>query len=280
MRTVDRSPDGPATAGASDAPRSRFRTVASETLATQVGRQLIVGILRGDFEPGEDIPSEDRLAREFGVSRPVVREAVKHLSVLGLVESRQGRQTRVAPYESWNHFAPEILSARREVGAVEDVLLELLELRRMIEVEAAALAAARATTTDLEAMDAALSVLDGSLDDPRGFAQGDIAFHDTILRATRNHLVPRLFDVLRPLLEFGREISVATRPHGPHVSQEGHRAVFEAIRAGSAVDARRRMEEHLSWTADLDFSERQTRLALDRARGGAATTRDPSTRDG
>jgi GntR family galactonate operon transcriptional repressor len=269
LTTADRNPAGSAPPETQDVPQPRFRAVASETLATQVGRQLIVGILRGDFAPGDEMPSEDRLAREFGVSRPVVREAVKHLSVLGLVESRQGRQTRVAPYEAWNHFAPEILAARREVGAVEDVLLELLELRRIIEVEAAALAASRATPDDLVAMEAALSDLDGSLEDPHRFTQGDIAFHDTILRATRNHLVPRLFDVLRPLLEFGREISVSTRPLGPRVSQDGHRAVYEAIRAGSAADARRMMEEHLSWTAHLDFSERQVRLALDRARGAA-----------
>jgi DNA-binding FadR family transcriptional regulator len=278
LSTADQEPGGSTPTATPGLPQARFRAVATETLATQVGRQLIVGILRGDFAPGDEMPSEDRLAREFGVSRPVVREAVKHLSALGLVESRQGRQTRVAPYEAWNHFAPEILSARREVGAVEDVLLELLELRRIIEVEAAALAATRATPDDLVAMEAALLDLDGSLEDAWRFTQGDIAFHDTILRATRNHLVPRLFDVLRPLLEFGREISVSTRPLGPRVSQEGHRAVFEAIRAGSAADARRMMEEHLSWTADLDFSERQVRLALDRARGVAPGRRSRTDR--
>jgi DNA-binding FadR family transcriptional regulator len=242
--------------------RPRFRSIASETLPDRISHELITGIVRGDFPSGAELPSEDQLAREFGVSRPVIREAVKHLSVLGLVESRQGRSTRVAPYEAWNHFAPELLAARRETGAVEDVLLELLELRRMIEVEAAGLAATRATPEDLVAMEAALVELDEGLDDPTRFTRGDIAFHDTILRATRNHLVPRLFQVLRPLLEFGREISVSTRPQGPRVSQAGHRAVFEAIRAGSAAEAQRLMEDHLSWTANLDFSERAIRLAL------------------
>jgi DNA-binding FadR family transcriptional regulator len=265
---ASRSPGPPGDPAGADltGARPRFRSVASETLASQVSRALMLGILRGEFPPGGEIPSEDQLAREFGVSRPVIREAVKHLSVLGLLESRQGRQTRVAPYASWNHFSPEILAARRETGAVEDVLLELLELRRMMEVESAALAAGRATRDDLEAMEVALSELDLSLDDPGRFTRGDIAFHDTILRATRNHLVPRLFDVLRPLLEFGREISVNTRPQGPKVSQAGHRAIYEAIRAGSADEARRLMQDHLSWTAHLDFSERNIRLALQEAR--------------
>jgi DNA-binding FadR family transcriptional regulator len=245
--------------------RQPFPSLASQTLASRVGRELIAGVIRGDLEPGDDLPSEDRLSHEFGVSRPVIREAIKHLSVLGLVESRQGRQTRVAPYESWNHFAPEILAVRRDTGTVEDVLLELLELRRMIEVESSALAATRATPEDIAAMETALLELDGSLDDPVRFTRADIAFHDAILRATQNHLIPRLFDVLRPLLEFGREISLSTRPAGPVVSQAGHRAAFEAIRAGSSMDARRIMEDHLSWTANLDFSERHVRLAIQRA---------------
>lgn len=254
--------------------RRPFQSIATETLSGRISRQLIGDILRGEFEAGQEIPAEDQLAEEFGVSRPVVREAIKHLSVLGLVQSRQGRQTRVAPYEAWNHFAPEILAARREAGAVEDVLLELLELRRMIELEAAALAATRATPQDVEAMQAALAALDRSLDDPAKFTQGDIAFHDAILRATRNHLVPRLFDLLRPLLEFGREISVSTRPQGPTVSQAGHRAIFEAIRSGSATEARKAMEDHLSWTANLQLSEREVRLALERAqREGEASSR-------
>jgi GntR family transcriptional regulator, transcriptional repressor for pyruvate dehydrogenase complex len=252
--------------------RAPFESIETETLSRRIGRRLIGDIVSGDFRPGDEIPSEDQLAREFGVSRPVVREAVKHLSVLGLVQSRQGRQSRVAPYESWNHFAPEILAARREAGAVEDVLIELLELRRMVEVEAAALAAARATTDDIEAMTAAIAVLDASVGEPRAFTQADIAFHDAILRATKNHLLPRLFDLLRPLIEFGREISVTTRPHGPTVSQQGHVAVFEAIRAGSPTDARLAMEDHLSWTANLDFGERSVRVALDDAR------RDPAAR--
>lgn len=245
--------------------RPRFRSVSSETLPNRVSRELMVGILRGSLKPGDELPPEDELATEFGVSRPVIREAIKHLGVLGLVRSRQGRQARVAPYEAWNHFAPEVLVARRDAGAVEDVLLELLELRRMIEVEAAAAAATRATREDLQAMEAALAEMNAGMGDTWRFAQADIAFHDAVLRATRNHLLPRLFETLRPLLEFGREISVTTRPQGPKVSQIGHQAIFEAIRTGSPADARRHMEEHLSWTANLDFNERDIRLALDRA---------------
>jgi DNA-binding FadR family transcriptional regulator len=243
------------------------RTDATEPLPRQISRRLIRDIVSGHLGAGERIPTESELVREFGVSRSVVREGIKRVSALGLLDSQQGRQTRVAPYASWNHFAPEILAARRESGAVEDVLLELLELRRMIEIEAASLAAVRADRDDLDRMETAIEGLEATLDEPAAFARADLEFHNAILAATRNHLLPRLFDVLRPLLEFGREISVHTRPEGIRVSQGGHRAVLAAIRSGAAAKARREMEEHLGWTANLDFGNREVRLAMDRARG-------------
>jgi DNA-binding FadR family transcriptional regulator len=124
-----------------------FGSISSQTLATQVSRRLMLSILRGDLEAGSPLPSEKELARQFDVSRPVVREAVKEVEMLGLVQRRQGRLTRIAPSEEWRHLSPELLTARTEAGAVEDLLLELLELRRMVELEAAALAARRATMT-------------------------------------------------------------------------------------------------------------------------------------
>lgn len=246
--------------------RPTFASLPPQTLPGRVSSQLLAGILRGDFQPGQELPAEDQLAREFGVSRPVVRDAVKHLALLGMVESRQGRQSRIASYHRWNHLAPELLAARRDVGVVEDVLLEVLELRRMIEVEAAAAAATRATPSNLTAMEEALAELDQSLDDLPRFTQSDIAFHNAMLEATQNHLLPSLFEMLRPMLTFAREISLTARAEGPSISQAGHRAVFAAIRSGSAEDARAAMADHLSWTANLDITERNVRLAIDRAR--------------
>ena len=246
--------------------RPNFASLPQQTLPARVSTQLMVGILRGTFGPGRELPAEDQLAREFDVSRPVVREAIKRLAFLGMVESRQGRQSRVAAYQRWNHFAPELLAARLEAGVVDDVLLELLELRRMIEVESAAAASSRATQDNLAAMEAALADMEGSLQDLPRFTQADIAFHNAMLEATQNHLLPSLFEMLRPLLAFGREISLSTRAEGVSMSQAGHRAILVAIRSGSANAAREAMAEHLSWTANLDITERNVRLAIDRAR--------------
>jgi DNA-binding FadR family transcriptional regulator len=122
-----------------------FGGVESRTLTEQITKQIVHSVVRGDLASGAQLPSEHELARQFDVSRAVIREAVQAVAMLGLIQRRQGRGTRVAPRHEWRHLAPELLLARAEIGGVEGVVLELLELRRMVEVEAAGLAASRIT---------------------------------------------------------------------------------------------------------------------------------------
>lgn len=233
----------------------RFDSLTSETLSKRISRELMASILRGEIPTANALPSEEELASQFDVSRPVVREAVKELAMLGLVESRQGRSTRVTPSEQWNLFAPELLAARSELGAVDDFLLELLELRRLVETGAAALAAARASDADITRMSVEFERMEASLNDLERFTDCDIAFHDALLAATGNHLLIRLIETIGPVLRLGRMISIQRREHGPLDSQLGHRRVLEAIRSGDPEAARLAMREHLSWTANLAANE-------------------------
>ena len=159
--------------------------VRSPTLSRQISDALLRQIVRGEIQPGQSMPSEEELASRFDVSRPVIREAVKELAVIGLVESRQGRSTRVAPETEWNPFDPRILFARSEIGAIDEVLLELLELRRLIEAGASGLAATRRTDDDLAKMEAAIKAMDANIDDPERFTDEDILFHDALLQRDR-----------------------------------------------------------------------------------------------
>ena len=252
-------------------PLRRFDSLTSQTLSKRISRALLTRILRGEIAPGDALPSEDELASQFDVSRPVVREAVKELAVLGLVESRQGRSTRVTSQEDWNHFAPEVLLARSEVGAVDDFLLELLELRRLIETGAAGLAAARASADDIERMGTQYSSMDASLTDLERFTDADIAFHAALLSATGNQLLTRLIEMIGPVLRIGRRISLERRPDGPADSQRGHRRVLDAIRDGNSAEARDAMREHLSWTANLTLDE----AGASRPEGAATRRKGP-----
>ena len=229
--------------------------VRSPTLSRQISDALLRQIVRGEILPGQSMPSEEELASRFDVSRPVIREAVKELAVIGLVESRQGRSTRVAPQTEWNPFDPRILFARSEIGAIDGVLLELLELRRLIEAGASGLAATRRTDDDLAKMEAAIKAMDASIDDPEKFTDADILFHDALLRATGNQLLLRLIDLIGPLLRVGRRMSLERRPDGPVESLRGHKQILRAVKAGDVVKARQAMREHLSWTADLKLDD-------------------------
>lgn len=236
----------------------RFDSLTSQTLSKRISRELLTRILHGEIAPGHALPSEEDLAAQFDVSRPVVREAVKELAVLGLVESRQGRSTRVTSTDDWNQFAPELLAVRSEVGAVDDFLLELLELRRLIETGASALAAARASDDDIARMTTQFELMEANVGDLERFTDADVAFHDALLAATGNHLLTRLIDMIGPILRFGRMLSLERRADGPVDSQRGHRLVLEAVRAGDPEAARLAMREHLSWTADLTLDEPAT----------------------
>jgi DNA-binding FadR family transcriptional regulator len=233
----------------------RFQSIARQTLSRQAARALIINILLGHFRPGESLPSSGELARKFEVSRPVIREALKIVATLGMVESRQGRLNRVGERVAWYDLSHEILAARLEIGAIDDIIGDSLELRRVIEAEAAALAAERATEDDLAAMRQQLDALDGSSADPQAYAVHDVAFHDAVLRATHNRLFLQLIDSMRELLVLVRIVSITASADRIPNSRDGHRILFEAIMAKSPEAARKAMVEHLAWAERVNVSE-------------------------
>jgi len=231
-----------------------FPSLATETLPRQVARAIIGSILVGHFKPDEKLPAAADLAREFDVSRPVIREALKIVSTLGMVTSRQGRYSRVAGRASWHELAPELVAARLEVGAIEDIITDSLELRRVIETEAAALAAQRATDDDLSALQLELNALSEAAETDAYMAH-DVAFHDAILRATHNALFLQLIDQMREVLVLTRSVSVTARRDRVAQSREGHEAIFEAIRARSPEQARKAMADHLGWAERVNVKD-------------------------
>ncbi len=232
-----------------------FRSLATDTLPRQVARALVGSILLGHLKPGEPLPAAGDLAREFEVSRPVVREALKIVATLGMVTSRQGRYSRVTERAAWNDLAPELLATRLEVGAIDDIIADSLELRRVIETEAAALAAERATMEDLASMREEFDALNLATRNTDAYTAHDVAFHDAILRATHNRLFLQLIDQMREVLVLTRTVSVTASPDRVPASQHGHEAIFEAIEARSPERARQAMTDHLGWAERVNVSE-------------------------
>ncbi|HEV2950675.1 MAG TPA: FCD domain-containing protein [Actinomycetota bacterium] len=231
----------------------RFSSVKAETLSQRITRELIASIIGGHYGPGDLLPTEDDLCAQLGVSRSVIREATKAITILGMVRSRQGRGTEILPFENWNEFAPEVIEARRDLQTVDEFLVHFLELRRIIEVEAAALAAERAAEEDITTMSSLVSAMQEVGGDVTEFARLDVAFHDAIIAATGNRPLRSLLRSIEPALLTARTVSLTTHSSGLERSTNEHRAILAAIRSRSAARARRAMSSHLSWTADISL---------------------------
>lgn len=248
----------------------RFSSVTAETLSRRITREIIASIIQGHYGPGDLLPTEDELCQQLGVSRSVVREATKAVTILGMVRSRQGRGTEILPYENWNEFAPEVIEARSDLQTVDEFLVHLLELRRIIEVEAAGLAARRADAEAISSMASLITAME-KVDDVADFARLDVGFHDAILAATANRPLRSLLRSIEPALLAARTVSLTTRRAGLKRSAKEHGAILEAIRERSASRARRAMTTHLSWTANLSLDRLDGARAKRQAKSRASS---------
>ncbi|HTW99698.1 MAG TPA: FadR/GntR family transcriptional regulator [Acidimicrobiales bacterium] len=223
--------------------------VESRRLGSQVAHELICEILRGAYAEGETLPSEEMLSEHFGVSRPVVREAMQVLVSLSMVRTRQGQGSVLLREEQWNELAPELLVARCETGTAEEVLAQVIELRSVLEARAAELAARRAGPKDLERLQALLLAMRAAGDDREAFLRYDMEFHRDILLLAGNLLVVKLFDLLEPMLHSARRLALERQEHPEGMLRgiDEHVQILDALAKGSPKAARAALEGHLTW---------------------------------
>lgn len=201
--------------------------------------ELIVG---GEFAVNDRLPSEMELARRFGASRPVVREALARLRDDGIVVSRQGSGSyvRQRPDTALLRFAP--------FGSIADIQ-RCFEYRVGLEGSAAALAAARWDNEDLAEIDATYADLDQCIREGRLGVEADERFHMAVTRATHNSYHVAALIALQPHIGFGmnltRNLSLLRTDRRLRLVQDEHSAIVEAIRARDEPGARRAMEIHI-----------------------------------
>jgi len=210
-------------------------------LPLRVARGIALRILAGRYPPGTTIPIESALGEEFGVSRSVLREAVKLLAAKGLLDTRPKRGTRVRAESEWSHLDPELLAWRAELGVGAAFARHLAEVRRLFESEAAALAAERATPAQRSAILAAMKAMETAAELESQVA-ADLAFHRAILAAAGNPLLLSLGGAVWGAL--AHSFAVGGRDRGNWLATlPRHRRVAEAIAAGAPEAARAAMLE-------------------------------------
>ncbi|MBI2152520.1 MAG: FadR family transcriptional regulator [Candidatus Rokubacteria bacterium] len=215
--------------------------VKSTRIYEEIVRQVKALIAEGRLKSGDQLPPERDLAAQFKVSRASVREALRTLESMGLIEIRPGEGTfvRQVSVESLiEPLAQVILSQREAVG-------ELFEARRLLEPAIAGLAARRATQDDIHEME---RILEAQAKEVAagltGLAQ-DAAFHASIAASVRNRAITRIVNALMDLLTQSREESLQT-PGRPTRSHQDHQRILAAIRRRDEAGAYRAMLDHLT----------------------------------
>jgi DNA-binding FadR family transcriptional regulator len=232
-------------------------------LFTHVVEELGGRIVRGEYYPGATLPNEAELGQEFGASRSVIREAVKSLAAKGLIESRTRTGISVLTPIHWNLLDPDVLGWRYAAMRPADFFRELFEIRTMIEPQAAALAAERASKTEIAEIAAAYAAMEAADEPDSAAIEADLRFHRAVLAAAHNHLVLQMGN----LIGVGLIVSYRLSSDSFTVFLPLHKDVLDAIAARRSDIARRAMARLLSDThVFLD-----ARLTDSKARRAAST---------
>jgi DNA-binding FadR family transcriptional regulator len=222
------------------------RAPIQHDLHGRVAQQLATAILRGDYAPETILPREAELMETFGVSRTVLREALRTLTSKGLIESRPRVGTRVRPRHAWNLLDVDVLDWYSRVAEPMTFALKLQEMREMIEPYAAALAAASHGAETFDALETAHAAMVAARNVDE-WVRADLRFHISVLAACSNELLIPLGTLIERTLEAQLRLN-AKRAEVYNASLSEHTAVFEAIRTRDAAAAQQAMEGLLGVT--------------------------------
>lgn len=220
-------------------------TPLRQNLCGQVVHDLGLRIVSGSVQPGDALPQEPTLCEEFGVSRTVVREAVKVLTAKGLVDSRPKRGTVVRSDRSWNLLDAEVLRWWSEADPDGHHLMHLTELRQAVEPAAASMAASRATDEEVMQIADAYEAMRDSVNRVEEFLAADLEFHVAVLHASGNPFFAPVANVVSSVLLSSLRVT-NRKPADNATSVPVHRRVLKAIQDRNPVQAEKAMKALLA----------------------------------
>lgn len=195
-------------------------------------------IAAGHYAEGETLPIEQELADSLDVGRNALREAVKVLSGKGLIRTAPRSGTRVRSREDWNMLDPDVLRWHADPDiATEKFMLDLIELRRIVEPKAAELAAARATREDIADILSAYETMTASDSDRQQRIEADIQFHSAILKASHNEVLTHFRHAIATYLKAHSRLGEQVSPSDDSQDLERHHQIALAIATGKAKSA-------------------------------------------
>ena len=214
--------------------------IARQSLSEIVAKRILEMVTSRALKPGDQLPPERELAEMLNVSRPSVREAIRGLSILGVVTSRQGGGAYISQLDG-----DALLGPIRFFLALDDMnIRELYDARSLIEGDVARRAARNMSDEQLEELEELMNAQAMTLSDPKAFRVADLKFHEAIWVGCGNAFLKRIGESLNSLgLEFRRRAS--ENPKVLEQSLKDHRKLFEALKARDTSAAAQAAEEHM-----------------------------------
>ncbi|MFT5484359.1 MAG: GntR family galactonate operon transcriptional repressor [Halieaceae bacterium] len=195
-------------------------------------------IAANQYHQGEILPIEQELANSLDVGRNALREAVKVLSGKGLIATAPRSGTRVRPRDEWNMLDPDVLRWHADPDvATPEFMLDLIEVRRIIEPKAAELAAVRATKEDVSSILSAYEAMADSGADLEARMEADIIFHSAILKASHNQVLNHFRFAIGTYLKAHSRLGEAVSAEDESADLERHHQIAWAIATGKAKSA-------------------------------------------
>jgi DNA-binding FadR family transcriptional regulator len=219
-------------------------SIAQTRLHEQVAERIRQLIFDETIQPGYRLPSERDLSERMGVSRVVIREAMRVLNAQGLLEVKPGSGTYVKALSP--HHVSDSISLFLRLRQAKPPYHDLMEIRRNLETEIAGLAAQRATDENIHAMESAIEGMETHQYDPADFTKYDLAFHSALAAATQNELYPMLLTPIADLLlDFRRDAYLIDSREAIEGGLKYHRDILHWVKQGDVQKARVAMEAHL-----------------------------------
>ncbi|MGA8108778.1 MAG: FadR/GntR family transcriptional regulator [Acidobacteriaceae bacterium] len=220
--------------------------VARTKLTTSVFEQLVSYVVKDEWKAGDRLPPERELCQQLGVARTSLREALKAMELVGMVESRVGDGTFVCPRSEF--LSRPLLWAF--TGSDHEELQEIMEARIIIEENLAALAATRAKPEQVDAIGRAVQLMRSSVGRGDSTLESDMAFHMAIAEAAQNSILGNAVQLLRNLLRQWIVYKLLI-PEVPEAVLKRHAEIYRAIAARKPSAARNAMRLHLEETMKL-----------------------------
>jgi GntR family transcriptional repressor for pyruvate dehydrogenase complex len=218
----------------------KFKPIDKTSLSEEIAGQIMRLISTGDLTPGQKLPSERELRLRFGVGRSSLREALRCLTIVGVLETRAGEGT----YLSLNRdkFIGKVLEWR--VATERRNVENLMKVRLALETETASNAALHTSEEQVHELEAALDEMKNALGDSQRFVEADVAFHLLIAKASSNDLIFDLLSLIRSQLQRAF-LALGNWPGSPQLALDEHYRILDAIRKRDAESAMALMREHI-----------------------------------